>query len=1283
MNFQQKRYQDISDHVEKDLILLSQCEDELRYEQDPSRKAQLRSKIEELKTQLATRESELADRKSSLDERLETTLRMFIAASYEGDQFAELDQAGETDPDKNTLLQRVFIDLEVKQRKGTQPRALQEINVAFQNDTSATPITDYVLVREGEKFSALDLLLREAWSRVVFIGGPGQGKSTLGQHVAQVHRANLLQKTCDHSPKTVRVPFRVVLKYYAQWLSTNSVSDDLETYLVQQIEKLSRRPISTEDIHEIFRLSPCVLILDGLDEVVSRELRGRMLARVREFVARMEQINANLMVIATSRPTGYDNQFDPSDYWHLELLPLSPEKVKEFATKWVQARKVREEEEIRILGTLEECQNDIGLKSLLVTPLQVTIILLIIKDGGRPPSQREALFDALWGTLFRREKSKDKGIIQSDESVLFGLHAYLGYVLHRRAAEQNVQSLLPEEDFRKNIRNYLRKDDRRSSDELINRRMEQLVSDARDRLVLLVEPETGLFGFDLRSIQEFFAGVYLTQTATETAKRFDRFKAIARPVHWRNVALFFAGRTSRNNSGEASNILELGCRPIDRSGVDRYLRRGAWLAVEVAADGAFGSNRDLQYSAVELGAEVLETGLVNDQLRALSNLFSRMSPDDRRDTLQPILEAQLRSLSAPRLSVALHLYGQFFGATDLFKDKIDLLLNVGHEEVTSAAIELAVRTKSDPSWLTKHLRDHWGLWKQRAPFWYAQHPAYFETLLCSLELTKDQITELIEIVWNIPWHFYSGHLRPEDVPHGFPELRSPIDHLVTMLRSVNERRYLRQPYFIETASVVAAEVNTDTFRMVERMRMLVDSTDSISDLSVMLIRSDLPPLLKGQLWKAYWRVTRPDRDNALAFLNDTWVIRQASPSKVHTYHWEDGSPWPLLKVAVKRQWQQGLEAGNSLLPYLEAERQIQVAEQVFTSLQNFMKQADAKRRERFVIAISFKLDLDTLLPELKALAAEIGISVSELVDAHDPAMLHTAQITISPEQFASVLELGKTILQSEQSIDQWFYPFETLTWPSDESSFNKALLFLKVATSVCSEHSDSAVMGECCLYTFLKLLAIDPGVEQLAPQVFTCLSYSSFIDYDDPIKRALSELPFERLVSLDKFLFVEDEKVSTGAAVFWKYIAYDWDEANDDDEEHPSLFGESGTLNFDKDSLLRLLFSRSGQRSAAGAYLFAFSDFPIEDSEMRDAIKKLVKWPTDAGTESNWAGFLTKAQVTDSNKYAWCDFLQEILDEPNKYGSMVLNSAAFKFQRLVGDESITITEAEERELGLP
>jgi predicted NACHT family NTPase len=184
-----------------------------------------------------------------------------------------------------------------------------------------------------EKVSATTTLATGDFLRTVLIGGPGQGKSTLGQFVAQIHRAHLLQRAHELDadqlrflPTTVRIPVRIILKDYAQAMTEGPGPHALEFYIASLFTERAARGVSAENIQEIIRTNPTLLILDGLDEVTDRKLRDRMLQYVSEFIGRVEDVlHGDLQVIATSRPTGYSDQFDPSCFLHLELAAMDAE----------------------------------------------------------------------------------------------------------------------------------------------------------------------------------------------------------------------------------------------------------------------------------------------------------------------------------------------------------------------------------------------------------------------------------------------------------------------------------------------------------------------------------------------------------------------------------------------------------------------------------------------------------------------------------------------------------------------------------------------------------------------------------------------------------------------------------------------------------------------------------------------------------------------------------------------------------------------------------------------
>ncbi|GGA52998.1 hypothetical protein [Okeania sp. KiyG1] len=235
--------------------------------------------------------------------------------------------------------------------------------------------------------------------------------------------------------------------------------------------------------------------------------------------------------------------------------------------------------------------------------------------------------------------------------------------------------------------------------------MNSLVREVGERLVLIVQKEAGFYGFDLRSFQEFFAAIYLVQEAKDTKQRFDRLTAIAPYEHWRNVALFAAGRIARNFSGEVIQLTEV-WRSIDRKGVNRYLKPGAWLALQIAADGALSDEANLQYSAVDDGLKVLEAGLTWEQNAQLTTLTGRLTKEEKRKILCPVLEEKLRLLPESCLISGLSIYRKYFGANDFFINKLDTILEEPKKEaLINSALNLAIKYKSYPTWIAKKLKN--------------------------------------------------------------------------------------------------------------------------------------------------------------------------------------------------------------------------------------------------------------------------------------------------------------------------------------------------------------------------------------------------------------------------------------------------------------------------------------------------------------------------------------------------------------------------------------------------
>jgi len=308
-----------------------------------------------------------------------------------------------------------------------------------------------------------------------------------------------LDKNIEMLEKCIpRIPFKILLKEYAQWISSRNNSDSLFHYLALHISQESGRDTNSEDIHKIIKSSPVLLILDGLDEVPEKRLRRRVLDNITSFVHQVRDVlKGKIRVIATTGPYGYSEEFDPAHFMHLTLQKLSSEKAVFYARRWTDVREPNPREAARIQNTFDMCLKDRVVKVLTQTPLQVTILLVIIRARGTPPKQREELFERYMDIIYQREQKKRPELLRTEPDIIYGLHKYLAYILHRRAERDRTAALMDVSEFREKVKEYLIHSNPLLNEEEVETKLNQIITEARQRLVLIESPIEGKVGFGL------------------------------------------------------------------------------------------------------------------------------------------------------------------------------------------------------------------------------------------------------------------------------------------------------------------------------------------------------------------------------------------------------------------------------------------------------------------------------------------------------------------------------------------------------------------------------------------------------------------------------------------------------------------------------------------------------------------------------------------------------------------------------------------------------------------
>ncbi len=184
-------------------------------------------------------------------------------------------------------------------------------------------------------------------------------------------------------PVAKRLPFRIVLSEFAERLASGTC-DGLLDYLSKYISKRVAATLESSDVRELMLLHPSLLVLDGLDEVPSSTNRAEVLNCVRDFRIDATAEGIDILIIATSRPQGYNDDFSPDLYRHLYLVPLPPKIALEYAERLTQIRfgsdPARYE---KVISRLKRASVESATARLMQSPLQVTIMTLLVDRMGQ------------------------------------------------------------------------------------------------------------------------------------------------------------------------------------------------------------------------------------------------------------------------------------------------------------------------------------------------------------------------------------------------------------------------------------------------------------------------------------------------------------------------------------------------------------------------------------------------------------------------------------------------------------------------------------------------------------------------------------------------------------------------------------------------------------------------------------------------------------------------------------------------------------------------------------
>lgn len=679
--------------------------------------------------------SKLYESLSDSQANVKDIVHYLVATRFHDQQFTKLEQAG-SKQDSRPGIHNLFKDLPfIHAKKRSHETAVRVfMKAAAQNHT---------IIYNTEQRPAWERWRQQpSRARIWFIkGGPGQGKSTLTQYICQVQRASLLltaeaprvlesvrvlaqqvqdvASTEGHWPLAARIPVSIELRHLAHWLGKQREDQpkSVLNYLSELIGKSLCQPVQVGTLKRAFEGSRWLFVFDGLDEVPS-DVKDEVADQIRYFLDDvLVSRGCDAISICTSRPQGYSGQFDQLETATIELAPLLPDEALACAKPVLEIDRSAEES-LAYFEVLSHAMESASVREIMTTPLQSHIMAVVVRDGGRPPERRWALFSNFYQVIKKREGNKNhvdvkiNKILQEGDKLIKTLHNRLGFDLHARAERSaGAQTSLSKKELLKIVEETVKS----LQDNDVEDTVSTLMEATTDRLVLVSTPDSGsAVRFDIRPLQEFFAAEYIYETA-DPQNFGKRLRAIVSDSHWREVLHFLLSALVENQRhGELavaiSILIEADEGNSDRSrNLSKRLAVGGILTSRLLKEGVLEADKRVRRQFGNCLTALLGSVSADRYLVSIESDHSRDWLHDR--CTDAIFEQSYQeNVGAARVALAI--------LPDSYPRLQDVIerLNGASVEYRSAILQdlSMVREKQGASWsggfvLAQLMRDDWYL----------------------------------------------------------------------------------------------------------------------------------------------------------------------------------------------------------------------------------------------------------------------------------------------------------------------------------------------------------------------------------------------------------------------------------------------------------------------------------------------------------------------------------------------------------------------------------------------
>ena len=472
-----------------------------------------------------------------------------LANWFDDVKFAGIAVPGQ-EVEKSEKLAQIFVMPDVVEDVSTAGAWEQELLAAGSGEKPERLLLEKTT---GRKLLAQQLLNQNQSRRVVILGAPGSGKTTLMSYFA-VMLAQQNPEVLGLDRDTDWLPILIRMRDFARHLD-KSVIDYARIFAEKT---MSVKPLPVGFFEHWLSDGRALILLDGLDEVADEAKRHDVVKRIENFLGQFDRNRA----IITSRPAGYRRDFfRTEEFPHYQIQPFDDQKISAFIDNWYNSRFQDKAEAERWKHSLRKALNDNDRITLLArNPLLLTIIALIHRYQAVLPKERFELYNCAVKTLLTSWDAKKEIRYRLifkylDLYDLRRLMELLAYWIHSQGNSDDneggtiinkkdlIAQLSKEIKTLKQVQLYQAKEE-----------AEAFVTLIRDRTGLLNEQGQDCYGFVHKTFQEYLCAEeinYQAENEYDFGIVLNHIKEHLHDSHWREVLLLLIAQQKPKNAAKA------------------------------------------------------------------------------------------------------------------------------------------------------------------------------------------------------------------------------------------------------------------------------------------------------------------------------------------------------------------------------------------------------------------------------------------------------------------------------------------------------------------------------------------------------------------------------------------------------------------------------------------------------------------------------------------------------------------------------------------------------------